>query len=580
MSNIDDKMILDDYDNNKNIMIYPINKIIALIKNKKIKLNFKKYQKPSDKNELKDLFNELNSLNYNIPDNKIIYLINKFNNYDKIVDYFTYDHRLKCAKDKLYNETFNFIRNTIKYYNKIDKNSLENTINISLNECKNIPLMVAHSILKTLKSNIVFDVCINNLGEFLIASIGLNIKVYDHTIYVNLENKMKLIYDMLISNAKTKIQNVDKCDTLIVNSEVPHIENYITKLNVNGYFIDINNTYYDIEKLGLKYFNSIYYGKNKYHLKEIKIYQKVLEIDKKHFDKYIKYKNKYLDLKDKSALANSNTSSDNKVNNKVNNEIEKILNPELVTKQIVVDDRRFNVVRDDELVGGTKQRMLGKIMLSTTYKEYVYAGPVYGYAQVALAYAAKLLNRIGVLFLETKEPRWNLTKLALKYKPKLFEVGKFANLKKVQNAAKNYVIDMNKKNGNDYAYLIPFGLNSKEFINILADQIKNALPNNLRKNPPKRFWLVAGSATLLNALYIVFPKTFFSIIQVGKTVWEDQLDLTRTDHYVSDEKFYNVAKEQPPYETVSTYDAKAWKYINKFGMDGDYIWNVGKDISI
>ncbi len=95
---------------------------------------------------------------------------------------------------------------------------------------------------------------------------------------------------------------------------------------------------------------------------------------------------------------------------------------------------------------------------------------------------------------------------------------------------------------------------------------------------PRRIWLVVGSGTTLNSLYKVFPKTFFNAVQVGKKVWEDQMDLTRTKLYISDEKFWNVAKIQPPYATVATYDAKAWKYILKYGRDGDYIWNVGKDI--
>jgi hypothetical protein len=90
-------------------------------------------------------------------------------------------------------------------------------------------------------------------------------------------------------------------------------------------------------------------------------------------------------------------------------------------------------------------------------------------------------------------------------------------------------------------------------------------------------WVVAGSAALLNTLYKVFPTTWFCAVQVGKTVWPDLLDKSRTTLYVSDEKFMQVARLQPPYPTVKTYDAKLWKYVLAHGQDGDYVWNVARD---
>src|SRR6185295_15323322 len=53
---------------------------------------------------------------------------------------------------------------------------------------------------------------------------------------------------------------------------------------------------------------------------------------------------------------------------------------------VIVEHEGFQVVRDDLLPGGTKRRALH--VLFDEHTEYVYAGPVYGYAQVALAYAA------------------------------------------------------------------------------------------------------------------------------------------------------------------------------------------------
>ena len=48
--------------------------------------------------------------------------------------------------------------------------------------------------------------------------------------------------------------------------------------------------------------------------------------------------------------------------------------------------------------------------------------------------------------------------------------------------------------------------------------------------------------------------------------------------YIAPEKFWEQALEQPPYPSVSTYDAKLWQFVLQDAEPNDYIWNVGKDI--
>lgn len=55
----------------------------------------------------------------------------------------------------------------------------------------------------------------------------------------------------------------------------------------------------------------------------------------------------------------------------------------------------MHVVRDDYLIGGTKQRALAQLLLHNPCSEFVYAGPVYGFAQIALSYCAKVLGKAG-----------------------------------------------------------------------------------------------------------------------------------------------------------------------------------------
>jgi hypothetical protein len=209
------------------------------------------------------------------------------------------------------------------------------------------------------------------------------------------------------------------------------------------------------------------------------------------------------------------------------------------------------------------------IEINHKYSEFVYAGPVFGYAQIALAYVSYILNKKATLVLEHREHKWHLTKFAMIFGPKIIEVNQPTTLKKVQKVAENYV-----ENNNNNKYLLSFGLYSN--IDILAEQLKKAIPVFMKD--PKRLWIVAGSATILNALYKIFPTTYFNVVQVGKKIWTDQLDEKRTKLYISEEYFTKIAKKQPPYPTVATYDAKLWTFVLKYGENGDFIWNVGKDI--
>ena len=44
--------------------------------------------------------------------------------------------------------------------------------------------------------------------------------------------------------------------------------------------------------------------------------------------------------------------------------------------------------------------------------------------------------------------------------------------------------------------------------------------------------------------------------------------------HVAPEKFWETAISQPPYPSVSSYDAKLWQFVEQHGMEGDFVWNV------
>lgn len=242
-------------------------------------------------------------------------------------------------------------------------------------------------------------------------------------------------------------------------------------------------------------------------------------------------------------------------------------NPKLVIEPIKYEEKTFYVVRDDYLIGGTKQRGVVPLINNSNKRKFVYAGPNNGYAQIALAYACQLCDKKCVIFVKDIFPMHPFTQLARQMGATIKTV-KNGYLKKLQNAAESY-------SATNDCELIPFGVDTQEFIDYMLINLKLAIPKDLN---PKKIWLVGGSATLLKVLYILFPTTEFGLVQVGKTIWKDQIDIDRTDKYVAPEKFTEDAVDPPPYPSVLTYDAKAWQFIIKYGEDGDYIWNVAKDL--
>lgn len=122
--------------------------------------------------------------------------------------------------------------------------------------------------------------------------------------------------------------------------------------------------------------------------------------------------------------------------------------------------------------------------------------------------------------------------------------------------------------------LLAFGLDEPAFIDALTAQ----LSSKLLTSPPilndtGDIWLVGGSATLVKILYGIYPDRKFHLVQVGKTIWPDQIN-ANTQLYTSPEKFYDRAAIMPPYNTIATYDAKVWRFVIEGAKSGDIVWNV------
>ncbi|MGB3467020.1 MAG: hypothetical protein WBA74_17195 [Cyclobacteriaceae bacterium] len=252
-----------------------------------------------------------------------------------------------------------------------------------------------------------------------------------------------------------------------------------------------------------------------------------------------------------------------------------IFNPKIKISSFRVNNFNVNVVRDDYLVGGTKQRAMFEYLNLFIEDEYVYATPSKGYAQIALAYTCMIMKKKATIFVSKQSDGMisYLSLLAQNYGAKLIITTHVVPIKNLQKKAYDYCMR------NKSRKYISFGCNTDSFKYFLQKNIISALPKTFIY--PKRIWCVAGSGTLLDVFSKIWPMSEFHVVQVGKTIWPDQRGINDdgtfnyySELYIAPERFNENAEILPPYKSVLNYDAKIWRFVLLYGKEGDLIWNV------
>jgi hypothetical protein len=258
------------------------------------------------------------------------------------------------------------------------------------------------------------------------------------------------------------------------------------------------------------------------------------------------------------------------------------INPTItVVPYPVRDGVVVNVIRDDLLPGGTKQRAL-EVFISNylEYEHFVYAGPASGFAQVALTLACKRAGKRAVLFVVTSPRCEPALSNWCRDSGALLTTITNAKVSDAERAAQKYT-----ERNSGKAILMPFGFDCLEYVHLLLQQLREAIPPEIK---PKRLWLALGSGTLLRALAQIWPDTEFFPVRVGKSAWEDQYTpdvwsrlgrYERLTKLAAPQPFFAPVPQEllPPYPSVANYDAKVWQKVLLHAEDGDYIWNVAAD---
>ena len=237
--------------------------------------------------------------------------------------------------------------------------------------------------------------------------------------------------------------------------------------------------------------------------------------------------------------------------------------PEFLIETIkLADGRRIQVIRDDIVPGGSKQRAL-ELMLQRNHT-YVYPAPAYGFAQIALALAAKRVGARAVIFVaKRKHALHDRTLRAKRAGAKIIEVP-FGMLTVVAKRARDYAA---KQSG---ASALLSGFDSPEFIDTMTRVIED--DRALRRLKPERVWCCVGTGALARAMQQAWPRAQFEAVRTGM-----RPNVTDMRVYEAPEAYAKPAKIKPPFSSCSNSDAKVWRFILAHASDGDVFWNVAGD---
>lgn len=222
--------------------------------------------------------------------------------------------------------------------------------------------------------------------------------------------------------------------------------------------------------------------------------------------------------------------------------------------------QRVRVVRDDIVPGGTKTRALMRWLPTIDAEEFVYASPRQGFAQLALAVCAKLHGKRATIFLAQSAELHPITAEAKRHGAKLVQVPN-GYLSNVTAKAKAYA----QESG---AHLLPFGLHHEQFIEHMASVARES------GETPSEVWCVAASGTLAAALSRAWPSAQLKVVRIGAI--RDLPEGSRI--YFAPERYEQLAKMPPPFDSCSNYDAKAWRFVRAYAADGALFWNVAGNI--
>jgi hypothetical protein len=270
------------------------------------------------------------------------------------------------------------------------------------------------------------------------------------------------------------------------------------------------------------------------------------------------------------------------------------LSPESQIEQYTYNNKKFNIIREDLLYCGTKQRAAYDFITDNMtylekkynikYNEILYQGSFNGYGQITVSLCAFILNIKSSIYLtNTAFGDEN----AIKYNDDILE--NTVQIKKLRQLNANitlcdkwtecYNLIDQKINKNNKIFMVPKGLYTKDFRygNFLIEKIKISTAHIIN---PKRIWVICGVGLLAICLSQIFPNTEIMAVLTSNHSMTAQNNI---DKYPN--KNITIIQKSSnnyfvPYPSVFNYDTNSWNTAVEHGSDGDYIWNTAGDVEL
>jgi hypothetical protein len=224
----------------------------------------------------------------------------------------------------------------------------------------------------------------------------------------------------------------------------------------------------------------------------------------------------------------------------------------------------FNVIDDGEFEFGTKAKM-GDFMISQVKEDaMVYVAPRTGYAPFSLCHLAKKYNKKLYLIMPASKEASEHQRTAIEYGG----IPIFLRIPAMPTAniwAKQFAEKIGAK-------FLPFGLKHEM---VVAGGVR-IFYDNFKDVNIEEMWTVFSTGVLSRTLQIALPNTKFNAVAVARNVQEGELG--RAKFYSHDRPFLKESRINPPFDCIKTYDAKGWELMKKHGKEGDWFWNVAKNM--
>jgi hypothetical protein len=222
------------------------------------------------------------------------------------------------------------------------------------------------------------------------------------------------------------------------------------------------------------------------------------------------------------------------------------------------------VVRDD-LITGSKVRG-GDCLVSKIppgQDTIVYVQPRFGLAGVSILDVAKRHNKKVVLFMPSSKRISHHQACCIERgaEAKFARIAAMPNLNRIAKA-------WAEERPN--CFFVPLGLKHEL---VTAGFVKAM--SKIRE--PEEVWSVISTGVLTRSMQISWPNAKFHAVAVARNLKAGELG--RADVISAPEQFTQAVKgdDIPPFPSVLSYDAKAWRYIPK-NTDRDILmWNVGAE---